>query len=150
MGIRRIPTVGLVFSLAACLTTASALAQVSTGGVRGIVRDDTGAVMPGVTVEAQSPARLGTVTSVSDGLGAYRLENLPVGVYTITFAISGFATVKQEGIRVEVGRSVELDQAMKVSTLNETLTVTGQSPVVDAVHAGTSTNFNKELLENSP
>ena len=59
-------------------------------------------------------------------------------------------TVKQEGIRIEVGRSVELDQVLKVSSLQETLTVTGESPVVDTVHAGTSTNFNTQLLENSP
>ena len=150
MGSRRDPLVGLVFALAICLTTATATAQVSTGGVRGIVHDDTGAVLPGVTVEAQSPARLGTVTAVSDGQGMYRLENLPVGVYTVTFSLSGFATVKQEGIRVEVGRSVGLDQVMKVSSLAETLTVTGESPVVDTVHAGTSTNFNQQLLDNSP
>ena len=59
-------------------------------------------------------------------------------------------TVRQEGIRIEVGRSVELDQVLKVSSLQETLTVTGESPVVDTVHAGTSTNFNTQLLENSP
>jgi carboxypeptidase family protein/TonB-dependent receptor-like protein len=146
----RFPIVGVAFFLAACWSVPPAAAQVSTGGVRGIVHDDTGAVLPGVTVEAQSPARLGTVTAVSDGQGMYRLENLPVGLYTITFTLSGFATIKQEGIRIEVGRSIELDQVLQVSTLNETLTVTGQSPVVDTVHAGTSTNFNKELLENSP
>jgi hypothetical protein len=125
-------------------------AQVSTGGIRGIVHDESNAVLPGVTVEAQSPARLGTASTVTDGQGMYRFENLPVGLYEVTFAISGFATVKQEGIRVEVGRSVELDQVLKVSTLNETLTVVGQSPVVDTVHAGTSTNFNQQLLDNSP
>lgn len=85
-------------------------AQVSTGGVRGVVRDESGAVLPGVAVEAQSPARIGgAATAVSEEQGAYRLENLPVGIYTITFSLAGFATVRQEGIRVEVGRSVELD-----------------------------------------
>lgn len=146
----RLLTVGTALLLSVAVGAVPAAAQFSTGGVRGIVHDDTGAVLPGVTVEAQSPARLGTATTVTDGQGAYRLENLPVGIYTVTFALSGFATVKHEGIRVEVGRSVELDPTLQVSTLNETLTVTGQSPVVDTVHAGTSTNFNKELLENSP
>jgi hypothetical protein len=131
--------------------TAGASAQVSTGGVRGVVRDDTGGVLPGVTVEAESPARIGgAAATVTDGQGAYRFENLPVGTYTITFTMAGFAIVKNEGIRVEVGRSIELDQALKVSTMQETLTVTGQAPVVDAVHAGTSTNFNQELLANAP
>src|SRR5262245_2234432 len=83
-------------------------AQASTGGVRGIVRDDTGAIMAGVTIEAASPARLGgAAVAVTDEQGMYRFENLPVGLYTVTFTLSGFTTIKQEGIRVEVGRSIE-------------------------------------------
>jgi hypothetical protein len=123
-------------------------AQTSTGGIRGIVRDDTGGVLVGVTVEASSPARMGTALAVTDADGAYRFENLAVGQYTVTFTISGFATVRQEGIRVEVGRSIELDQMMKVSAVAETLTVSGQAPVVDTVHGGTSSNFNAELVSN--
>ena len=151
MTLRTVQSIGMAFVVATCVNAATARAQVSTGGVRGIVHDESGAILPGVTVEAQSPARIGgALTSVSDGQGAYRFENLPVGLYSVTFSLSGFMTVKQEGIRIEVGRSIELDQVLKVSSLQETLTVTGQSPVVDTVHAGTSTNFNTELLENSP
>src|SRR5688572_6766911 len=98
----------VAFASAASVTLGLAYGQVATGGVRGIVRDGTGAVLPGVTVEAQSPARIGGAAStVSDTQGMYRFENLPVGFYTITFSLSGFTTVRQEGIRVEVGRSVE-------------------------------------------
>ena len=147
---RRVLTVGVASVLATSMAIGTARAQVSTGGIRGIVHDDTGAVLPGVTVEAQSPARIGTATSVSDGQGMYRFENLPVGIYGVTFALSGFITVKHEAIRVEVGRSIELDQVLKVGAVAETLTVVGESPVVDTVHAGTSTNFNTQLLENSP
>src|SRR5690242_1001829 len=93
----------------AFVLAATASAQTSTGGIRGIVRDGTGAVLVGVTVEAAGPARMGTAVAVTDNDGAYRLENLPVGQYSVTFSISGFTTVKQEGIRVEVGRSIELD-----------------------------------------
>jgi hypothetical protein len=128
----------------------AALAQVSTGGVRGIAHDGTGAVLVGVTVEAESPARMGTAVAVTDSQGAYRFENLPAGLYTVTFTLQGFASVKQQGIRVEVGRSVELDQTLRVSSVAETVTVSGQSPVVDTVHGGTSDNFNKELLDNLP
>ena len=127
---------------------AGVAAQTSTGGLRGIIRDDTGGVLAGVTVEASSPARMGTATAITNSEGAYRLENLPVGQYVVTFTLSGFSTVRQEGIRVEVGRSIELDQMMKVSAVSETLTVTGQSPVVDTVHGGTSSNFNAELVSN--
>src|SRR5262245_46107081 len=73
----------------------TASAQTSTGGVRGIVRDGTNAVLVGVTVEASSPARMGTAVVVTDNDGAYRLENLPVGQYSVTFSLSGFTTVKQ-------------------------------------------------------
>lgn len=143
--------VASAFLLAASLAIETAHAQVSTGGIRGVVRDESGAVLPGVGIDAESPARLGgPAVAVTADQGSYRLENLPVGVYTITFSLTGFASVRHEGIRVEVGRSIELEAVMKVSTLQETVTVTGESPVVDAVHAGTSTNFNKELLENSP
>jgi hypothetical protein len=129
---------------------AEAYAQ-ATGGIRGTVRDATGSVLPGTTVEAASPARIGgAATTVTNDQGVYVIENLPVGIYSVTFTLTGFSTVKQEGIRVEVGRSIELNQALAVSTLEETVTVSGQSPVVDAVHAGASTNFNQELLENIP
>ena len=91
MGSRRDQPVGLVFALTACLIASTARAQVSTGGIRGIVRDDTGAVLPGVAVAAESPARIGgAATAVSDAQGMYRVENLPVGVYTVTFTLSGF------------------------------------------------------------
>ena len=141
----------VAFTCAASVTLGLAYGQVATGGVRGIVRDGTGAILPGVTVEAQSPARIGGAAStVSDTQGMYRFENLPVGFYTVTFSLSGFTTVRQEGIRVEVGRSVEFEQTLTVSQLRETITVTGESPVVDAIHAGTSTNFNQELLSNAP
>jgi hypothetical protein len=130
--------------------TNDAFAQ-STGGIRGTVRDATGSVLPGTTVEAASPARIGgAATAVTNAQGIYVLENLPVGIYTVTFTLTGFSTVRQEGIRVEVGRSIELNQALAVSTLEETVTVSGQSPVVDTVHAGASTNFNQEMLTHTP
>jgi hypothetical protein len=123
----------------------------STGGVRGIVRDETGAVLAGVTVEAESPARIGgAAVEVTNGEGRYVFDNLPVGIYTVTFSLSGFTTVKRQDIRVESGRSIELTQSLGLSTLQETVTVAGQTPVVDVANAGTSTNFNKEMLENIP
>jgi hypothetical protein len=148
---QRVVSTGAAVACAMLVMAGLAHAQGSVGGIRGIVRDSTGAVLPGVTVEAASPARIGLpATDVTDPRGTYRLENLPVGVYSVTFALQGFATVKQQGIRVEVSRSIELDQTMAVSSLEETLTVTGESPVVDAVHAGTTTNFNQEMLSNIP
>jgi hypothetical protein len=127
------------------------LAQVSAGGIRGFVRDESRAIVPGVTVEALSPSRIGgAATTITDTQGLYRFENLPVGIYTVTFTLPGFATIRREGIRVEAGRTIEMEQQLTVSTLQETVTVSGQAPVVDATHAGTSTNLNQETLANIP
>jgi len=142
-----------ILAVATCCIawTTAAFAQISAGGIRGFVRDESRAVVPGVTVEAQSPSRIGgAATTVTDSQGLYRFEGLPVGIYTVTFSLPGFATVKREGIRVEAGRTIEMEQQLTVSTLQETVTVSGQAPVVDATHAGTSTNLNQETLANIP
>ncbi len=128
-----------------------ASAQESTGGIRGIVRDSSGGVLVGVTVEAVSPARLGgPAVEVTNTQGLYRLDGLPIGVYRVTFTLQGFKTVHQENVRVEVGRSVQLDSQLEVGAVEESVTVTAESPVVDVVHAGYTTSFNQQLLENIP
>jgi hypothetical protein len=133
------------------LVATSAAAQTSTGGIRGFVRDDSGGVLAGVTVEATSPARIGgAAVEVTDGQGLYNFQNLPSGDYTVSYTLQGFSTVRREGIRVEVGRTIEVDIEMAVGAVTESITVVGQSPVVDALHAGTSTTFNQELLQNVP
>src|SRR3954466_5190445 len=84
-----------------------AFAQVSAGGIRGFVRDESRAIVPGGTVEAQRPPRIGGAASTTtDTQGLYRFENLPVGIYTVTFTLPGFATIRREGIRVEAGRTI--------------------------------------------
>ncbi|HMF98348.1 MAG TPA: carboxypeptidase-like regulatory domain-containing protein, partial [Vicinamibacterales bacterium] len=133
------------------LTAPSASAQTATGGLRGFVKDDTGAVLVGVTVEAASPARIGgAAVDVTDVQGLYRFENLPPGEYAVTYSLQGFATVRREGIRVEVGRTIQLDATMKVGAVEQAITVTGESPVVDALHAGVTSNFNKDWLQTVP
>jgi outer membrane receptor protein involved in Fe transport len=138
------------FSVVALLA-ASAAAQTATGGLRGFVKDDTGAVLVGVTVEASSPVRIGgAAVAVTDAEGVYRLENLPPGEYLLAFSLQGFSTIRREGVRVEVGRTIQVDAAMKVGAVEQAITVTGESPVVDAVHAGVTSNFNKEWLQSVP
>jgi outer membrane receptor protein involved in Fe transport len=129
----------------------SAMAQTSTGGLRGFVKDGTGGVLAGVTVEASSPARIGApAVTVTDEQGLYSFANLPVGEYTLRFEISGFTTVQRENLRVEVGRTIQVDIGMDVGALEQAVTVTGEAPVVDAANAGFSTNFTQELLQNIP
>jgi len=137
----------LVFLVAA----ATASAQTSTGGLRGFVKDDTGAVLVGVTVEAASPVRIGgAAVDVTDSQGLYRLENLPPGTYTLVYSLQGFSTVRHEGIRVEVGRTIQVDAVMKVGAVEQSITVTGDAPVVDALHAGVTSNFNNDWLQSVP
>ena len=133
------------------LSARGASAQTATGGIRGFVKDDTGAVLVGVTVEAASPARIGGATvDVTDAQGLYRFDNLPPGEYTILCSLQGFSSVRREGLRVEVGRTIQVDAALKVGNVEQSITVTGESPVVDALHAGVTTNFNKDWLQSVP
>ena len=98
----------------------------------GVVRDGSGGVLPGVTVEAASPALIEKVrTVVSDGSGQYRLENLPPGSYSVTYTLPGFSTVKRDVVELTTGVTVTLNTEMRVGGLQETITVTGETPVVD-------------------
>src|SRR5437773_4717733 len=140
---------GIVFLALVAATTASA--QTASGGLRGFVKDGTGAVLVGVTVEASSPARIGgPAVEITDGQGLYRMENLPPGEYTIVYSLQGFATVRREGIRVEVGRTIQVDAMLNVGAVEQSITVTGESPVVDALHAGVTSNFNRDWLQSVP
>jgi outer membrane receptor protein involved in Fe transport len=133
------------------LGTGPAAAQTSTGGLRGFIKDDTGGVLAGVTVEASSPSRIGgAAVEVTDAQGLYTFQNLPPGDYTVTYSLQGFSAVRRERIRVEVGRTIQIDIELKIGNVEQSITVTGESPVVDAVNAGFSTNFNAELLQNIP
>ncbi|MBI3491514.1 MAG: carboxypeptidase regulatory-like domain-containing protein, partial [Acidobacteria bacterium] len=108
----------------------------------GVVKDATGAVLPGVTVEAASPVLIEKVRSVStDANGAYRIENLRPGTYVITFTLPGFATVKRDGVELPSNFTSTINAELKVGAVEETVTVSGQSPVVD-----TQTNVKAQAL----
>ena len=118
------------FSLCVALILALAgvaAAQQTTGGIRGIVRDETGAVLVGVTVSVESPARVGTpAVDVTNSQGLYRFEGFPVGIYTVTFELSEFGTVKRENVRVELGRNAQLHMTLGLAGTAETVTVTAE------------------------
>src|SRR5204862_5358652 len=111
-------------AIALGLIPASALAQgASTANIVGVVKDSSGAVLPGVTVEAASPALIEKVrSSVTDERGQYRLEGLRPGTYTVTFALAGFATVKRDGLELRTNFTATVDADLKVSQLEETIT----------------------------
>ena len=122
-----------VATLTLAVPPAAAFAQGgAAAGIAGVVKDDTGAVMPGVTVEASSPVLIEKVrTAVTDDQGQYKLTDLRPGTYTVTFTLSGFNVVKREGIELTAAFTGNVNVVMKVGQISETLTVSGQSPVVD-------------------
>lgn len=106
-----------------------AQAQVTLAGT---VKDASGAVLPGVTVEAASPALIEkTRTAVTDSTGQYRIESLQPGTYIITFTLSGFSTLKRDGVELSGSGVVTINGDLKVGGVAETITVTGETPVVD-------------------
>ena len=141
--------VSLGFVLAACfLLPAQAFAQAS---ISGIVQDASGAVLPGVTVEATSPALIEKArTAVTDGAGRYSIVDLRPGTYEVTFSLPGFSTVKREGIVLSGNFDAPVNAEMKVGSLEETITVSGASPVVDVKNTLTQTVLTKEQIEVLP
>jgi hypothetical protein len=126
------------------------VAQDFRGRINGTVTDDTGAVLPGVTVTASSPALIQPQVQVTGADGSYRFLALPPGVYDHHFELAGFQNVKREGIRVVINQTLTVDQQLQVATLQETVTVTGESPIVDTSTTTLGTNFTKELLTEIP
>src|SRR5712691_8830651 len=122
-----------------------------TGEIAGIVRDSTGGVLPGVTVEAASPALIEKVRSVaSDGQGLYKIIDLRPGVYTVAFTLPGFNTFKREGIELSAGFTATVNADMRVGEVTETITVTGQSPLVDVQNVSQQRVIQREVVEALP
>ena len=138
-------------SLAAVLV-ALMPAMVSAQSIAGVVRDASGAVLPGVTVEATSPALIEKVRSaVTDGSGQFRLDSLSAGTYSVTYTLPGFSTVKRDGVQVQTGVTVTLNADLRVGGLQETITVTGETPVVDVQNSTrVQTVLSDEVLAALP
>jgi Carboxypeptidase regulatory-like domain len=147
MRLNRVVSLCLSLLLLAAVPTS---AQDFRGRINGTVTDNTGAVLPGVTVTASSPALIQPQVQVTGAAGEYRFVALPPGVYDITFELTGFQAIKREGIRVVINQTLTVDQQLQVATLQETVTVSGASPVVDTSSTGVGTNFTKELLTDIP
>jgi hypothetical protein len=119
--------------------------------ITGVVKDTSGAVLPGVTVEASSPALIEKVRSaVTDGTGQYRIENLRPGVYAVAFTLTGFNTVKREGLELAGTFSATVNAELRVGALEETITVTGESPVVDVQNTTRQRVMDREVIDTIP
>ena len=122
----------------------------TTGTINGKVVDPSDAVLPGVTVTISAPQMQGEQTAVTNADGNYRFPGIPPGTYRVTYELPGFAQVVREGIRVTLGFTATLNVTMQVSGLQETVTVTGDSPVVDVSSTKTSTNYDYKELASIP
>jgi hypothetical protein len=130
------------------LFPSTVLAQAS---IAGFVRDPSQAVLPGVTVEASSPALIEKVRGVvTDATGQYRIVDLRPGVYTVTFTLPGFSTVRREGIELTGAFAATINAEMRVGAIEETITVTGETPVVDVQTARTQQTINSAVLTAIP
>ncbi len=143
---------GLFAAVSFLLAGAShALAQGSTGAIAGNAKDSSGGVLPGVTVEAASPALIEKVrTAVTDEQGNYKLTELRPGTYTVTFTLGGFSVYKREGIDISAGFTAPVNAEMKVGSLEETVTVTGAAPIVDVQSTRTQSVLKAETLDALP
>lgn len=129
-----------------------ALAQsVSSGTIHGVIKDESGGVLPGVTATLISPQlQVRELVQITDTEGQYRFVDLPAGTYTLKFELTGFSTLIRDNLRLTVGFTARLDESMKVGAMQESITVSGQSPVVDITSTSASVAFTKELLEAVP
>jgi hypothetical protein len=120
-------------------------------GIAGVVTDASGGVLPGVTVEASSPALIEKVrTVITDGEGRYNVVDLRPGSYTVTFTLPGFTTVRREGIALTAGFTATVNAEMRVGALEETITVTGVSPLVDTQNTRQQVVVSREVLTALP
>src|SRR5215831_7983820 len=123
----------------------------SQAAITGVVKDTSGGVLPGVTVEAASPALIERVRSaVTDSTGQYRIVDLRPGTYAVTFALTGFGAIKREGIELSGTFVATVNADLTVGSLQETVTVTGESPIVDVQSAKAQTTINRDVLTAIP
>ncbi|MDP1569389.1 MAG: TonB-dependent receptor [Vicinamibacterales bacterium] len=149
-------TINIIAALmAAVLLSASpALAQgggaSSTGSISGDVKDTNGGVLPGVTVTASSPAQIGLLTAVTNEAGIYRFPSVPPGEYRLSFELAGFRTVVRDGLRITLGFNASVSVQLGIASLEETVTVSGASPVIDTTATRVQTNYDQQALASLP
>jgi len=140
----------MLAALALVVSASSGWAQSQTGEIFGKVTDESGAVLPGVTVTLTGPSLLQPQTASTTETGSFQFPRLTVGTYNVRFELPGFKTVVKEGIQVTVGFSANVSTQLGVSTVQETVTVTGDSPIVDTKQTGTKQTFTLEQLQSIP
>ena len=141
----------LLFGMTVFLIASPGYAQRLTGSIQGTVKDETGERLPSVTVEISSPALIGGVKSmITSTGGSFYFPALPPGPYKVRCSLAGFQTQERERIIVSIGKTTTIDPVLRPSTVEEQVTVVGQSPIIDVTKSGMSTTYDRQLLENVP
>jgi hypothetical protein len=149
--VRRTMYIAAVFLLANALThAAAAQTQITTGVIQGVVSDTSGAVLPGVDVEARNVETNLTRNLVTDRDGRFVVLQLPPGRYTVTFKINGFATLVQQNVVLTVGQAAQVNPVMKVSGVAETVTVTTQAATIETARTAAASTLNQTTVETTP
>ncbi len=150
MTVQSIVPLAIAWGLLVAPVAASAQTVVS-GTIAGLVTDPTGAVLPGVAVEAASPALIEKVRAViTDDRGLYRIVDLRPGMYTITFTLPGFSTFRREGLELTTAFTATVNAELRLGALEETVTVTGETPVVDVQNVMQQKVFAREVVDQLP
>src|SRR2546430_14684051 len=139
---------GLCVALVAGVLPAAA--QVSKGEIFGKVTDTTGAVLPGVAVTIESPALIQPQTAVTEASGGYRSPNIPIGTYSVRFELNGFKKLVRTDVVITAGFNAEINAKLELSTVQETVTVSGESPVVDTRSTQVGGTFNLKQMQEIP
>ncbi len=140
-----------LFSTLAWALAIPLLAQQQTGTLQGRVTDASGGALPGVTVTLAGPTILGgSAMTVTTEIGAYRLPNIPAGVYNLTFQLPGFQTRMYENVRVQIGTIFTIDAQLGLGSLEETVVVSGESPIIATGTTEVGFTYTKELMETIP
>jgi len=138
-------------ALFALLLASTGFAQsLQVGTIEGHVLDQSGAIVPGVTVTVTSPILLSARSTVTDAGGAYSFPSLPLGEYTVSFELSGFRKVARSGLTVTAARTLTVDVTLPTGEVSETLTVVGEAPTVDVTNTNIATSIDAKALPTIP
>src|SRR5436853_4911923 len=149
--IRQRSIVRFVFASLLLVAAVASAQDATTGAIVGLVRDSSGGALPGVTVDVTSPSLIERNRSVvTDDQGRYRITALRPGVYAVTFILQGFTTFKREGITVQTSAAASVNADLSVGAVNETITVTGEAPLVDVTNTAQQTVFKQDVIQALP
>jgi hypothetical protein len=148
--LRKLTFLPLTAALIALLVPTAALAQ-GDSSIAGQVTDNTGGVLPGVTVEVASPALIeGSRVAVTDGNGQYAVTSLSIGTYTVMFTLPGFSTILRDGVELASDFTANIDAELNVGSVEETITVSGESPLVDVQRTTQNQVISREAVDALP